>query len=139
MQRLPLSPLVLLLVTMGPVLHAEILIEELQRVPSTRGLIFLEDGIWPPSDPPEPLCLVTLRAEGNRSRIPLRVVRALDSYEHAFLEAVQESHWGPQDLTTFGVCSPDVQAALPVLQHLGAWLEEPGGQQLLVLHLTEGM
>ncbi|KAM7327872.1 hypothetical protein ACRRTK_014239 [Alexandromys fortis] len=137
MQGRPLSPLALLLVTMGAVLQAETLKEELQKAPSTRGLIFLEDGVWPPSNPPEPLCLVTLRAEGNRSRIPLRVVGSLDSYEHAFLEAVQESHWGPQDLTTFGVCTPDAQAALPVLQHLGAWLGEPGGQQLLVLHLTE--
>ncbi|XP_038173644.1 muellerian-inhibiting factor [Arvicola amphibius] len=137
MQGRPLSPLALLLVAMGAVLQAETLKEELQRAPSARGLIFLEDGIWPPSDPPEPLCLVTLRAEGNRSRIPLKVIGGLDSYEHAFLEAVQESHWGPQDLATFGVCSPDAQAALPVLQHLGAWLGEPGGQQLLVLHLTE--
>ncbi|CAO2641374.1 Muellerian-inhibiting factor [Lemmus lemmus] len=118
-------------------LQAETLKEDFQRATSTGGLIFLEDGIWPPSNPPEPLCLVTLRAEGNRSRIPLRVVGGLDSYEHAFLEAVQESHWGPQDLATFGVCSPDAQAALPVLQHLRAWLGEPGGQQLLVLHLTE--
>ncbi|XP_075831541.1 muellerian-inhibiting factor [Microtus pennsylvanicus] len=137
MQGRHLSPLALLLVTMGAVLQAETLKEEFQKAPSTRGLIFLEDGVWPPSDPPEPLCLVTLRAEGNRSRIPLRVVGGLDSYEHAFLEAVQESHWGPQDLATFGVCTPDAQAALPVLQHLGAWLGEPGGQQLLVLHLTE--
>ncbi|XP_041525935.1 muellerian-inhibiting factor [Microtus oregoni] len=137
MQGRPLSPLALLLVTMGAVLQAETLKEEFQKASSTRGLIFLEDGVWPPSDPPEPLCLVTLRAEGNRSRIPLRVVGGLDSYEHAFLEAVQESHWGPQDLATFGVCTPDAQAALPVLQHLGAWLGEPGGQQLLVLHLTE--
>lgn len=139
MQGRPLSPLVLLLVTMGAVLQAETLKEELQRAPSTRGLIFLEDGLWPPNDPPEPLCLVTLRAGGNRSRTPLRVVGGLDSYEHAFLEAVEESHWGPQNLATFGVCSPDAQAALPVLQHLGTWLGEPGGQQLLVLHLTEGM
>ncbi|XP_057628464.1 muellerian-inhibiting factor-like [Chionomys nivalis] len=139
MQGRPLSPMALLLVTMGAVLQAETLREELQRAPSTRGLIFLEDGVWPPSDPPEPLCLVMLRAEGNRSRIPLRVVGGLDSYEHAFLEAVQESHWGPQDLATFGVCTPDAQAVLPLLQHLGAWLGEPGGQQLLVLHLTEVM
>ena len=139
MQGRPLSLLALLLVTMGAVLQAETLKEELQKAPSTRGLIFLEDGVWPPSDPPEHVCLVTRRVEGNRSRIPLRVVGGLDSYEHAFLEAVQESHWGPQDLATFGVCTPDAQAALPVLQHLEAWLGEPGGQQLLILHLTEGM
>ncbi|XP_040594292.1 muellerian-inhibiting factor isoform X2 [Mesocricetus auratus] len=133
----PLSPLALL-VTMGAVLQAETLKEELKTTTSTRGLIFLEDGVWPPSSPPEPLCLVTLRGLGNTSRTPLRVVGGLDSYEHGFLEAVQESHWGPQDLATFGVCSPDSQTTLPALQRLGAWLGETGGQQLLVLHLAEG-
>ncbi|XP_005083342.1 muellerian-inhibiting factor isoform X1 [Mesocricetus auratus] len=132
----PLSPLALL-VTMGAVLQAETLKEELKTTTSTRGLIFLEDGVWPPSSPPEPLCLVTLRGLGNTSRTPLRVVGGLDSYEHGFLEAVQESHWGPQDLATFGVCSPDSQTTLPALQRLGAWLGETGGQQLLVLHLAE--
>lgn len=124
---------------MGAVLQAETLKEELKTTTSTRGLIFLEDGVWPPSSPPEPLCLVTLRGLGNTSRTPLRVVGGLDSYEHGFLEAVQESHWGPQDLATFGVCSPDSQTTLPALQRLGAWLGETGGQQLLVLHLAEGM
>lgn len=138
MQGPPLSPLVLLLVTMGTVLQAKTLKEDLKRATSTRGLIFFEDGIWPLSSPPEPLCLVTLRGLRNTSRAPLRVVGGLDSYEHSFLEAVQESHWGPQDLATFGVCSPDSQAILPALQRLGAWLGETGGQQLLVLHLAEG-
>ncbi|XP_007641448.2 muellerian-inhibiting factor isoform X1 [Cricetulus griseus] len=137
MQGPPLSPLVLLLVTMGTVLQAKTLKEDLKRATSTRGLIFFEDGIWPLSSPPEPLCLVTLRGLRNTSRAPLRVVGGLDSYEHSFLEAVQESHWGPQDLATFGVCSPDSQAILPALQRLGAWLGETGGQQLLVLHLAE--
>ncbi|KAL1782797.1 muellerian-inhibiting factor [Sigmodon hispidus] len=136
MQASPLSTLALLVVTMGPVLHAEVLREEVRRAASTRGLIFLEDEIWPPSSSPEPLCLVTLGGR-NTSRAPLRVIGGLDSYEHAFLEAVQQSHWEPQDLATFGVCSPDTQATLPTLQRLGAWLGETGGQQLLVLHLAE--
>ncbi|CAH6779263.1 muellerian-inhibiting factor [Phodopus roborovskii] len=137
MQGPPLSLLALLLVTMGTVLQAKTLREELKRATSTGGLVFFEDGVWPPTSAPEPLCLVTLRGLGNTSRAPLRVVGALDSYEHAFLEAVQESHWGPQDLATFGVCSPDTQATLPALQRLGTWLEETRGQQLLVLHLAE--
>lgn len=137
MQRPPLSPLILL-VTAGAVLRAETLREELKRAASPRGLIFLEDGVWPPSTPPEPLCLVTLRGVGNTSGAPLRVVGGLHSHERAFLEAIRESRWGPQDLATFGVCSSDAQATLPALQHLGAWLGEPGGQQVLVLHLDEG-
>lgn len=131
-----LSPLALLLVTMGTVSQAE-MAEELAT--NTRGLIFFEDGLWPSSGSPEPLCLVTVRGEGNTTRASLRVVGGLDSYEHAFLEAVQESRWGPQDLTTFGVCSTDSQATLPALQRLGAWLGQTGEQQLLVLHLAEGM
>ncbi|XP_042123096.2 muellerian-inhibiting factor [Peromyscus maniculatus bairdii] len=137
MQRPPLSPLALLLVTAGAVLRAETLREELKRAASPRGLIFLEDGVWPPSTPPEPLCLVTLRGVGNTSGAPLRVVGGLHSHERAFLEAIRESRWGPQDLATFGVCSSAAQATLPALQHLGAWLGEPGGQQVLVLHLDE--
>lgn len=136
MQGPHLSPLALLLATMGAVLQAEA-VEELAT--NTRGLIFLEDGLWPSSSPPETLCLVTVRGEGNTSRASLRVVGGLDSYEHAFLEAVQESRWGPQDLATFGVCSTDSQATLPALKRLGAWLGETGEQQLLVLHLAEGM
>lgn len=135
MQGPYLSPLALLLVTMGAVLQSETA-QELAT--NTRGLIFLEDGLWPPRGPPEPLCLVTVRGEGNTTRASLRVVGGLDSYEHAFLEAVQESRWGPQDLATFGVCSTDPQATLPALQRLGAWLGETGEQQLLVLHLAEG-
>ncbi|KAL6087521.1 hypothetical protein STEG23_017445 [Scotinomys teguina] len=128
MQRPPLSRLALLLVTTGAVLQADTL-----RAHRSHQLSFsfLEDGVQPPSIPPEPLCLVTLRGVGNNSRAPLSVVGGLDSYEHAFLEAVQESHWGPQDLATFGVCSFDAQATLPVLQRLGASLGEPGGQQVL--------
>lgn len=128
------SLLALLLVTLGAVLQAEE-VEELTT--STRGLVFLEDGLWPPSSPPEPLCLVTVRGEGRTGKA-LGVVGGLGSYEHAFLEAVQGSRWGPQDLATFGVCSAESQAALPALQRLGAWLGETGEQQLLVLHLAEG-
>uniref|UniRef100_A0A8C6I7I8 Muellerian-inhibiting factor n=1 Tax=Mus spicilegus TaxID=10103 RepID=A0A8C6I7I8_MUSSI len=134
MQGPHLSPLVLLLATMGAMLQAEA-VENLAT--NTRGLIFLEDELWPPNSPPEPLCLVTVRGEGNTSRASLRVVGGLNSYEYAFLEAVQESRWGPQDLANFGVCSTDSQATLPALQRLGAWLGETGEQQLLVLHLAE--
>ncbi|XP_050995643.1 muellerian-inhibiting factor [Acomys russatus] len=134
MQGPPLSLLALLPATLGAVLQADTLKE---LATSTGGLIFLEDGIWPPSSPPEPSCLVTLKGEGNASKASLRVVGGLGSYEHAFLEAVRESHWGPQDLATFGVCSLGSQPTLPALQRLGAWLEEAGGQQLLVLHLAE--
>ncbi|XP_021504525.1 muellerian-inhibiting factor [Meriones unguiculatus] len=133
MQRSPLSLLALLL-ALGPVSQAETP-EEL--APSTRGLIFLEDGLWPPSSAPEPSCLVSLRGQGNTSKASLRVVGGLDSYEHAFLEAVRESHWEPQDRATFGVCSPGSQATLAALQHLGAWLRETGTQQFLALHLAE--
>lgn len=135
MQGSHFSPLALLLVTMGAVVQAEAL-EELAT--NTTGLIFLEDGLWPPSSPPEPLCLVTVRGEGNTSRASLRVVGGLDRYEHGFLEAVQVSRWGPQDLATFGVCNADSQATLHALQRLGAWLGGNGEQQLLVLHLAEG-
>uniref|UniRef100_A0A8C6WBY9 Muellerian-inhibiting factor n=1 Tax=Nannospalax galili TaxID=1026970 RepID=A0A8C6WBY9_NANGA len=135
MWELPLSYLALLLATTGAVLGAEIPTEE--EPVSTGGLIFLQDGMWSPNSPPEPLCLLMLKGPGNTSRVPLGVVGGLGTYEQAFLEAVRGSHWGPRDLTTFGVCSPDSQAALPVLQHLGAWLEETGGQRLLVLHLAE--
>lgn len=136
MQRPPLSLIALLLATVGPVLQAETL-EELAA--NTRGLIFLEDGVWPPSTAHEPSCLVTLRGPRNTSRASLRVVGGLGSYEHAFLEAVRESHAEPQDWAAFGVCSPSSQATLAALQHLGAWLRETGTQQLLVLHLAEGM
>lgn len=135
MQGPPFSPLALLLATVGAVLQAETLKE---LATSTGGLIFLEDGIWLPSSPPEPSCLVTLKGEGDRSKASLRLVGVLGSYEHAFLEAVREAHWGPQDLATFGVCSLGSQVTLQALQHLGAWLGDTGGQQLLVLHLAEG-
>lgn len=120
----------------------------LPREPATGsgGLIFhldwnwLPQDVWLPGSLRDPQCLVMLDGHGNRSSAPLRVVGALSSYEQAFLEAVHHAHWSPHDLATFGVCAPsERQAALPPLQQLQAWLQEPGGQQLLVLHLEEGM
>ncbi|XP_004778218.2 muellerian-inhibiting factor [Mustela putorius furo] len=104
----------------------------------TEGLIFHQDSDWLPGSPQDPLCLVTLDQSGNRSSTPLRVVGALRSYEHAFLEAVQRAHWGPRDLATFGVCTASAgQPALLPLRQLQAWLGEPGGRRLAVLHLEE--
>lgn len=112
----------------------------------TRGLIFHQDWDWPPSGvrPPgslqNPLCLMTLGRNSNRSSAPLRVVGALSGYEQAFLEAVWHAHWGPHDLATFGVCTPSHgHAALPPLRWLQEWLREPRGRRLVILHLEEGM
>ncbi|XP_062967261.1 muellerian-inhibiting factor [Cynocephalus volans] len=142
MQGPPLIQLALVLVAMA-LLGAETPREE-ESATSTGGLIFHQDwdwlppDLWPPGSLRDPLCLVTLDRASNWSGAPLRVVGALSSYEQAFLEAVQQAHWHPRDLATFGVCSPgDRQAALPPLRRLGSWLGEPGGQQLLVLHLVE--
>ncbi|XP_029772261.1 muellerian-inhibiting factor [Suricata suricatta] len=105
---------------------------------STGGLIFHPDWDWLPRAPRDPLCLVTLGRGGNQSGSPLPLVGALRGYEHAFLEAVQRARWGPRSLATFGVCAPgDGHAALFPLRQLQAWLGEPGGRRLVVLHLEE--
>ncbi|KAL0611337.1 Muellerian-inhibiting factor [Plecturocebus cupreus] len=133
----PLTRLALVLSALGALLGTETLRAEEPAV-ATGGLISREDVDWPPGSPQEPLCLVALGGDSNGST-PLRVVGTLRGYERAFLGAVQQAHWGPQDLATFGVCSPgDRQAALLSLQRLGAWLRGPGGQRLVVLHLEEG-
>ncbi|XP_058393599.1 muellerian-inhibiting factor [Diceros bicornis minor] len=153
MRGLPLCCLALVLAATGALLRAGTPREQVASTPAlpgepatgTGGLIFRQDwdwpplGIWPPGSPREPLgCLVTLGKGGNGSSVPLRVVGALSGYEQAFLEAVRRAHWGPHDLATFGVCSPgNRQATLPPLQQLQAWLGEPGGRQLVVLHLEE--
>ncbi|XP_022381346.1 muellerian-inhibiting factor [Enhydra lutris kenyoni] len=104
----------------------------------TGGLVFHQDWDWLPGSPQDPLCLVTLDQSSNRSGTPLRVVGALRGYEHAFLEAVQQAHWGSRDLAMFGVCPASVgQPALLPLRQLQAWLGEPGGRRLAVLHLEE--
>ncbi|KAL2764146.1 muellerian-inhibiting factor preproprotein, partial [Daubentonia madagascariensis] len=142
MQGLPFPHLALLLSAMGALLVAETPGTE-EQAASTGGLIFQDwdwppQDLWPPGSPQDPLCLVTLGGGGNHSSVPLQVAGSLSSYERAFLGAVQRAHWGARDLATFGVCSPgDRQAALPLLQRLGAWLGAPGGQRLLVLHLEE--
>ncbi|XP_004632990.1 muellerian-inhibiting factor [Octodon degus] len=131
------GPLLMLLV-LGTVLGAKTTGEE--PAAGTGGLIFPEDWVWPPGSLRRPLCLVTLSSSSNRSRGPLQVVGGLSSYEQAFLEAVQDTLWGPHDLATFGICSPGpTQAALAALQRLGAWLQEPERHQLLVLRLVEVM
>ncbi|XP_008985195.4 muellerian-inhibiting factor isoform X2 [Callithrix jacchus] len=132
----PLTRLALVLSALGALLGTETLGAEEPAV-ATGGLIF-EEVDWPQGSPQEPLCLVALGGDSNGSGTPLRVVGTLRSYEQAFLGAVQRARWGPQDLATFGVCSPgDRQAALLSLQRLGAWLRGPGGQRLVVLHLEE--
>ncbi|XP_037586949.1 muellerian-inhibiting factor [Cebus imitator] len=137
MQGPPLAHLALVLSALGALLGTETLGVEEPAV-ATGGLIFGEDVDWPPGSPQEPLCLVALGGDSNGSSTPLRVVGTLRGYEQAFLGAVQQARWGPQDLATFGVCSPgDRQAALLSLQRLGAWLRGPGGQRLVVLHLEE--
>lgn len=137
MQGLPLTQPPLVLLALGAVLGTKTPGEELAA--GTRSLIFPEDWVQPLGSPRDPVCLVTLSSASNGSGSPLQVVGVLSSYEQAFLEAVQGTRWGPHDLATFGVCSPGhTQAALPALQHLGAWLQEPGGQRLLILHLAEG-
>ncbi|XP_025222375.1 muellerian-inhibiting factor [Theropithecus gelada] len=134
---LPLTSLTLVLSTLGALLGTEALRAEEPAV-GTGGLIFQEDLDWPPGSPQEPLCLVALGGDSNGSGTPLQVMGVLSAYERAFLGAVQRSRWGPRDLATFGVCTPsDRQAALPSLQRLGAWLRDPGGQRLVVLHLEE--
>ena len=142
----PLSRLVLLL--WGTLLRAGTPREEaLPGEPhaGTRGLIFHQDWdwpdprVWPPSSQQDSLCLVTLGGSGNGSSTPLPVVGALRGYEQAFLETLHQAHGGPHDLATFGVCTPSHEhTALPPLQSLQAWLGEPRGQQLVVLHLEEG-
>ncbi|XP_032034858.1 muellerian-inhibiting factor [Hylobates moloch] len=137
MRDLPLTGLALLLSTLGALLGPEALRAEEPAV-GTGGLIFREDLDWPPGSPQEPLCLVALGGDSNGSGSPLRVLGALSAYEQAFLGAVQRARWGPRDLATFGVCSTgNRQAALPSLRRLGAWLRDPGGQRLVVLHLEE--
>ncbi|XP_074240937.1 muellerian-inhibiting factor isoform X1 [Saimiri boliviensis] len=137
MRGLPLAHLALVLSALGALLGTETLGAEEPAV-APGGLIFGEDVDWPPGSPQEPLCLVALGRDSNGSGTPLRVVGTLRGYEQAFLGAVQQARWGPQDLATFGVCSPgDRQAALLSLQRLGAWLRGPGGQRLVVLHLEE--
>ncbi|XP_030664795.1 muellerian-inhibiting factor [Nomascus leucogenys] len=137
MWDLPLTGLALLLSTLGALLGPEALRAEEPAV-GTGGLIFREDLDWPPGSPQEPLCLVALGGDSNGSGSPLRVLGALSAYEQAFLGAVQRARWGPRDLATFGVCSTgNRQAALPSLRRLGAWLRDPGGQRLVVLHLEE--
>lgn len=107
--------------------------------PGTGGLIFHQDWDWPPGSPQDPLCLVTLDQTGNRSSTPLRVAGALRGYEHAFLEVVQQARWGPRDLAALGVCTASAgQPGLLRLRQLQAWLGEPGGRRLAVLHLQEG-
>ncbi|KAM6167777.1 muellerian-inhibiting factor [Erethizon dorsatum] len=138
MQGPPLTQLSLVLLALGAMMGAKTPGEE--PAAGTGGLIFPADWVWPPGSPRNPLCLVTLSSASNRSGVPLQVVGGLSSYEQAFLEAVRGTRWGLRDLATFGICSPGhTQAALPALQHLGAWLREPEGQQLLVLHLAEVM
>ncbi|XP_036746481.1 muellerian-inhibiting factor isoform X2 [Manis pentadactyla] len=152
MWGLLLPPSALVLSVMGPLLMTGTPGEEvastpaLPREPATGsgGLIFhpdwnwLPQDVWLPGSLRDPQCLVTLDGRGNRSSAPLRVVGALSSNEQAFLEAVHHAHWSPHDLATFGVCAPsERQAALPPLQQLQAWLREPRGQRLLVLHLEE--
>lgn len=142
------SRLALVLWAMGALLRAGTPGQEaLPRESSvgTGGLIFHQDWDWLspgvrlPGSLQDPLCLVTLGGGGNGSSAPLRVVGALSSYEQAFLEAVWHALWGPRDLATFGVCTPSSgHAALPSLQWLQAWLEEPRGRRLVVLHLEEG-
>lgn len=117
-----------------------------EQATGSGALIFQQDWDWPfpnlwlPGSPQDPLCLVTLHGRGNGSRGPLRVVGSLSGYEQAFLEAVRRTHWGLSDLTTFAVCpTGDGQPVLPHLQQLQAWLGEPGGRWLVVLHLEEGM
>ncbi|XP_034513312.1 LOW QUALITY PROTEIN: muellerian-inhibiting factor [Ailuropoda melanoleuca] len=106
--------------------------------PGTGGLIFHQDWDWPPGSPQDPLCLVTLDQTGNRSSTPLRVAGALRGYEHAFLEVVQQARWGPRDLAALGVCTASAgQPGLLRLRQLQAWLGEPGGRRLAVLHLQE--
>ncbi|XP_037680069.1 muellerian-inhibiting factor [Choloepus didactylus] len=139
------SSLALLLMAMGAALVAA---EPGGEVPSTpalaqepagsamhRGDLSLGgDRDWLPGSPQDPLCLVSL----GSGRGSLQVTGALSGYEWAFLGAVGSAHWGPRDLATFGVCHPsDRQVALDPLQRLGAWLREPGGQRLVVLHLEE--
>uniref|UniRef100_A0A2R8ZH40 TGF-beta family profile domain-containing protein n=1 Tax=Pan paniscus TaxID=9597 RepID=A0A2R8ZH40_PANPA len=137
MRDLPLTSLALVLSALGALLGTEALRAEEPAV-GTSGLIFREDLDWPPGSPQEPLCLVALGGDSNGSSFPLRVVGALSTYEQAFLGAVQRARWGPRDLATFGVCNTgDRQAALPSLRQLGAWLRDPGGQRLVVLHLEE--
>uniref|UniRef100_A0A8D2DMI5 Muellerian-inhibiting factor n=1 Tax=Sciurus vulgaris TaxID=55149 RepID=A0A8D2DMI5_SCIVU len=133
MQCLPLSQLALAVVAMGAVLRAD----TSGREAPAGGFIFHQDWTWQPDSLQDPLCLVSLNRNNNGSRGPLQVVGTLSSYEHTFLEAVGKSHWGLQDLATFGVCNlSDGQAALSSLQRLGSWLGERRGL-LLVLHLAE--
>lgn len=135
MQGPPFLSRLALVVAMGAVLRTEISVGE----EPAGGFIFPEDWMLQPGGPQDPLCLVTLSRTNNGSRGPLQVVGTLSSYEHTFLEAVGRSHWGPQDLATFGVCNlSDGQTALPTLQLLGSWLGERRGL-LLVLHLAKGM
>ncbi|XP_027981897.1 muellerian-inhibiting factor isoform X1 [Eumetopias jubatus] len=146
MQPLLLWPLALVLSVLGPLLGAGAPGGEGSSTPASPrepatgagALIFHQDWDWPPGSPQDPLCLVTLDQKGNRGSTPLRVAGALRRYEHAFLEAVRRARWGPRDLATFGVCAASAgQPALLPLRQLQAWLGEPAGRRLTVLHLEE--
>ncbi|XP_030895409.1 muellerian-inhibiting factor [Leptonychotes weddellii] len=146
MRALLLRPLALVLLVLGPLLGAgapggegsSTLASPREPATGAGGLIFHQDWDWPPGSPQDPLCLVTLDQKGNRGSTPLRVAGALRRYEHAFLEAVRRARWGPRDLATFGVCAASAgQPALLPLRQLQAWLREPAGRRLAVLHLEE--
>ncbi|KAM5237868.1 muellerian-inhibiting factor [Ctenodactylus gundi] len=133
MQGPPLAWVALVLLALGATLSTKTPQEEELAV---GGLFFQEDGVWPAGSLQDPLCLVTLSS--NRSGVLVPVVGALTTYEQGFLEAVWGAHWGPRDLVTFGICNTNpMEAALPTLQQLGAWMRAPRRQRLLVLHLAE--
>ncbi|KAM6216683.1 muellerian-inhibiting factor [Rhynchocyon petersi] len=134
----PLPGLVLVLAALGAGTPREEALTALafpeQLATSPRGLIFRGDWTWlSPDSPRDHLCLVSL------GRGSLWVVGALGISEQAFLETVHHTHWGPHDLTTFGLCTSGggQDTAVGPLQQLHSWLREPRDKHLVVLHLEE--
>ncbi|XP_038595769.1 muellerian-inhibiting factor [Tachyglossus aculeatus] len=83
-----------------------------------------------------PVCRVRV---GGANGDHLEVVGSLSSYESGFLEEVRQAQWGSRAQATFGICPPGDTGVVLSLQQLGAWLVEPGGHHLVVLHLEEVM
>ncbi|XP_056678185.1 muellerian-inhibiting factor isoform X1 [Monodelphis domestica] len=93
---------------------------------------------WPLGGLKNPVCWVKVGRGEDGATGPLQVVGALSAYERGFVEALRQARWDRQGLATFGICPPGGPGGAHLsLQRLGAWLVEPGGWSLVVLHLEE--
>ncbi|XP_044527914.1 muellerian-inhibiting factor [Gracilinanus agilis] len=93
---------------------------------------------WPLGGLKNPVCWVEVGQGEDGVMGPLQMVGALSAYERGFVEALRQARWDRRGLATFGICPPGGTGVAHLsLQRLGAWLVEPGGWRLVVLHLEE--